>query len=196
MEEADSHVAPASWEAVWTPPWLGCVSSPSSSGSHPMEGTKTGDSFGKFLWAATLSDTVSLIKGSLSVCVTLLLVLMLAVPMRAYLSKSFYPDSCSSALTMCASAPGLGVEYNQPRAKFPISWITEERNLLACLSLCSPFPVAFLRQAHFQIKKSRECLGMVSGIQLARDFRGCVGPKKATLEHWGENDLKEKKSTQ
>lgn len=118
--------------------WLGCISSPNSSGSHPMVGRSPGVSFRKCLWAVTLSNTVSLIKGSLSTRVTLLLVFILAVPTRAYLSKSFYPDSCSSTLTMCASAQGLGVEYNQPWAKFPISWITKERNLLACFSLSSP----------------------------------------------------------
>lgn len=36
-----------------------------------------------------LSDTVSLIKGSFSIGVTLPLIFMLAVPTRAYLSKSF-----------------------------------------------------------------------------------------------------------
>lgn len=165
-----------------------------------MEGTKTGDSFRKCLWAATLSDTVSLIKASLSVCVTLLLVLMLAVPMRAYLSKSFYPDSCSSALTMCASAPGLGVEYNQPWTKFPISWITKERNLLACLWLCSPFPVTFLRQAHFQMKKEQRMPWSGFWNSTGMWFQGLRGSKeghsRTLVGGVGGDDLKAKKSTQ
>lgn len=85
-------------------------------------------------WALRLSSTVSLIKGSLSISVTLPLIFMLAVPTWAYLSQSFYPDSCNSTLTICASAQSLGVEYNQLWVKFPISWITKKYNLSACFS--------------------------------------------------------------
>lgn len=85
-------------------------------------------------WALRLSNTVSLIKGSLSISVTLPSIFMLAVPTWAHLSQSFYPDSCNSTLTICASAQSLGVKYNQLWVKFPISWITKKYNLSACFS--------------------------------------------------------------
>lgn len=163
--------------------WLGCVSSRNSSGSHPMEGTKTGVSFRKFLWAVTLSNTVSLIKGSLSIRVTLLLVFMLAVPRRAYLSKSFCPDSWSSTLTMCASAPGLGVEYNQPWAKFPISWITKECNLLACFSLCSPSPPLLQRKLIFRLRRGENALGLF----LELSWHAPCDPRGLLRSEWGHS---------
>ena len=116
-----------------------------------MEGTKARVSFEKFFLSREIVQHSFLDKGLIICRCDFALNFYAGRANMRYLSKSFYPDSCNSTLTICARAPNLGVEYNQYGLNFQL--FQSARNIVYLLASYCFYTWHFSNASSFSNKK-------------------------------------------